>query len=133
MNMIDKIRDKLTEYDFAIYDQYEIENGEYLFLVDDMLIFVNNELNLMNVSFQATTKPDVVATNILILKEIPELLNKNIGIMDSFIFTRENKMVQGDKAFELIEKTIADSAIKQYNVQLTYEHILTNSKDMPEC
>lgn len=133
MNMIDKIRDKLTEYDFAIYDQYEIENGEYLFLVDDMLIFVNNELNLMNVSFQATTKPDVVATNILILKEIPELLNKNIGIMDSFIFTRENEMVQGDKAFELIEKTIADSAIKQYNVQLTYEHILTNSKDMPEC
>jgi len=67
-DLLDKIKNKLLEYGFDIYDQYKVENDDYLFLVNDMVIIVNMKTHKTSISFQATTKPDVVATNILILK-----------------------------------------------------------------
>ena len=123
--LLTKIEKKLLEYGFDIYDQYKVENDDYLFLVNDMVIFVNMKTKETSISFQATTKPDIVATNILILKEIPAL--SKMYIMDSFIFTDERQMLRGEEAFELIRKTIEKSAVDKYVKELTYATILNNT------
>lgn len=128
--LVNKIKGKLLEYNFEIYNEYPVENGEYLLLVNDMLIFVNMKQKYINISFQAVTKPDIVANNILILKEIVDTCD--INIMDSFIFTKKNKVIMGDEAFDLIKKSIENNAIKDYDKQMSYVSILTDTKGF-EC
>ena len=129
-DMLTKIEKKLLEYGFDIYDQYKVENEQYLFLVNDMVIFVDIESGDISISFQATTKPDVVANNVLILKEIPDL--KKLFIMDSFIFTENRRMVRGDEAYELIKQSVENAAVKEYIQKMTYSSILVNA-DCHKC
>ena len=129
-DMLIKIEKKLLEYGFDIYDKYKVEGTQFLFLVNDMVIFVDEETDETSISFQATTKPDVVANNILILKEIPEL--DNIFIMDSFIFNDKKEMIRGDKAFKLIEESIGNQAVDEYIKELTYASVLKNA-ECHEC
>ena len=77
--------DRFAEYDYKIYDRFRVEeNNEYLFFVEDMIIFIkDDDPEHIGVSFQVTTKPHVSANHVLILKEIEEL--KDIFIMECFI------------------------------------------------
>lgn len=129
-DMLTKIEKKLLEYGFDIYDQYKVEDEQWLFLVTDMVIFVDINTGETNVSFQATTKPDIVANNILILKEIPEL--DDLRVMDSFIFNDYKQMIRGEEAFELIQSSIENKAVEKYVKELSYASLLNNS-DCHEC
>jgi len=129
-DLLTKIEKKLLEYGFDIYDQYKVEDEQWLFLVTDMVIFVDINTGETNISFQATTKPDTVANNILILKEIPDL--DDLRVMDSFIFNDNKQMIKGDEAFKLIQSSIENKAVEKYVKGLTYASLLNNS-DCHEC
>jgi len=129
-SMLTKIEEKLLEYGFDIYDQYKADDEQWLFLVTDMVIFVDVNTGETNISFQATTKPDIVANNILILKEIPDL--DDLRVMDSFIFNDSKQMIRGDEAFDLIQSSIENKAVEKYVKELTYASVLNNS-DCHEC
>ena len=94
-NLVEKIELKLEEYGIAIFDRYEIENNDYVFIVEDMFIIVHKNMKDISISFQVSTKPDVVASNILILKEIKYI--KNINIMEVFAFTDEKRLYVVEK------------------------------------
>ena len=129
--LISEVEAKLNEYGINIYDQHPIENGEYVFLVEDMIISTKEKDKSMTVAFQATTRPEIVANNMLLLLEIDSLVD--IDVSDSFIFDEKKKIIFGDDAFSLIDRAIKMAAIKDFSMNKVYEDILRNSEDFYEC
>lgn len=129
LSLVEKVEHKLYEYDIPIFDHYEIENNEYTFVVEDMLIIVHNETKI-SISFQVSTKPEVVANNTLILNEIEEI--EFISIMESFAFTTDRKLVSGKQAYELFQETMEHNIIQDYQQNKYYEMILMSTKGY-EC
>ena len=129
-NLVEKIELKLEEYGIAIFDRYEIENNDYVFIVEDMFIIVHKNMKDISISFQVSTKPDVVASNILILKEIKYI--KNINIMEVFAFTDEKTIVCGRKAYDLFQKSIKQDIINDIEQTRMYQNILLTAKGF-EC
>lgn len=111
---------KLSEYDYQIYKEFEEEKHDIIF-TEDMVIYVFPE-NTIGISFQATAKADTVANNVMILNEIPEVMD--IEIMESFIYNTKNEVVQGDAAYDLVEQSLKQSAINEYVRQQVYKNLL---------
>lgn len=129
-NLVEKVELKLQEYGIQIFDHYEIENDEYTFIVEGMIIVVHKNMKDVSISFQVSTKPEIAANNTLILKEILEI--KNINIMDSFAFTSEKKLVCGEQAYELLQKAIKQGVANDLEQSIIYKNILINQKGF-EC
>ena len=123
-DLVEKVQNKLNEYDFTIYNHYSADEEEYIFMVEDMLLFVHKKKNEVNISFQVTTRPDIVAQHILILKEIE---NTEINIMDSFIYDHQRTFVSGDKAFNLVENSIKNQGVKEFIEKQTMTEMLEKS------
>lgn len=128
--LVAEVEKKLVEYGIDIYDHHAIENDEYIFLAEDMIIYARDKKKTMSIAFQATTRPDIVANDILILLEIDEL--NNLDIMESFIFNEKNEMIYGDDAFDLVLQGITNLAIKDFSIDKVYESIL-RSASCHEC
>jgi len=125
-NLVTKVKKKLLEYGFDIYDQYKGSSNQYIFLVENMVIFLDLDTNDISISFQATTPPDIAANNILIIQEISEI--HDISVMESFIFTKDKQIVKGKLAYEFIRKSVENQVIEKYNQQLMYISYLSGSK-----
>ncbi len=129
-NLIEKIKSKLTEYNIMIFDYYEIENKNYIFIVEDMFIILHNNTRDISVSYQVSTKPEIAANNLLILLEIKQI--KNVSIMESFAFNSKREMVCGDKAYELLDETIKKDIAYNLEKDRAYIDILMQSEGY-EC
>ena len=125
LSLVEKVELKLYEYDISIFDHYKIENDEYTFIVEDMLIIVHNK-NKISISFQVSTKPEIVANNTLILNEIEEI--EHISIMESFAFTEDKKLVCGKKAYEMFQETTEHNIIQNFEQSKYHKMILMNTK-----
>ena len=128
MSLINVVRDKVEEYGIQIYNDYSIENNEYVFFIEDAVIFVNEKDKSIGVSFHAATKPDKTAKIVLILNE----MKIQIHIMDSFVFDKDNKYLSGDKAFELIDIARQEKIIEEFMKNQVYQQILLSS-ECHEC
>lgn len=115
------VKDKIDEYGIPILKLNE-DDKQNVFFLDNMVIFINSDDNI-KVAFQATTKPEDAANDILIFQEIPDI---SIEIMESFIYCEDNKLISGDDAYKLINDTIKAAAIKDYATEATYVDILNN-------
>jgi hypothetical protein len=124
MSIVDNVRSKAEEYGLKIFDDYPVESKEYVFFIEDMMLFVNEEEKTIGVSFQASAKPEHVGNMILILNE----MNEELDIIESFIFDKNNRYLSGDKAFELIEKTKQSEIIQNFIKQQTFNEILIKAK-----
>lgn len=111
---------KLSEYDYQIYKEFEEDEHDIIF-TEDMVVYIFPE-NTLGISFQATAKADIVANNVMILNEIPEVMD--IEIMDSFIYNTKNEVIQGNEAYELVENSIRQEAINEYVRQQIYKNLL---------
>jgi hypothetical protein len=124
MMVLDKVRTKLEEYGLQIFAEYPVEDSEYVFYVEDMMLFVGTKDNIIGVSFQATLKPDKTANIMLILNE----LKLEVDVMESFIYDRNNRCVTGNKAFELIENAKQSTIIQDFLKEQTLHEILLTAK-----
>lgn len=131
--LVKKIEEKMLEYGMKIYDHYDIENSEdeHVFLVEDMIVFVREQENEVNVSYQATTRPDIAAKYLLILSETDHDLEFNI--MDSFIYNEDDQLISGDEAYNLIDETKKHIAIKDYVEEQAIQKIFEVSKPTFVC
>ena len=116
---VQSIKDKIDEYGITLLDHDDKEN---IFFLDKMIIFIKSNNNI-KVAYEATTKPEDAANDILIFQEIPDI---DIEIMESFIYSKDNKLISGEDAYKLINDTIRAEGIKAYMTQETYTDILTN-------
>jgi hypothetical protein len=127
MNIIDETRDKLKEYGIEIFSEYplnDFENGEYLFMADNMMLFVHSKNNEIGISFQAETRPRSVANSLLIILEIDSDID--IDIMESFVVDENKHFVSGEKAFEIINKKNQYQAMNEVFKDQVYSELLLN-------
>lgn len=123
-DLIEKVQNKLNEFDFKIYNHYSVDKEEYIFMVENMLLFVHEKRNEINISFQVTTRPDIVAQHTLILKEIEDT---EINIMDSFIYDHQRIFISGDRAFNLVENSIKKQGVQEFIEHQTMKDMLEKS------
>jgi hypothetical protein len=127
MSIVDKVRSKINEYGLEIYSDYPLidhDGEDYVFFVEEMILFINEKEKSIAVSFQASTKPERAANIILILNET----KTNIDVMESFIFDKNNEYLSGEKAFDLIEKSKQSDVIQDFVKDQTYREILLTAK-----
>lgn len=117
------VKDKIEEYGITIFKHHLGDENQYVFFCQDMVIFVFPDNISISIAFQATTKPDIAATDILILQEIPGI---EIEIMESFIYCKDNKLICGDAAFQLVKDTIKAEGASEYMREEAYSHLLNN-------
>ena len=130
MSLTDLVSKKLDEYGLKIYEHYQIENSnEFTFYLKEGILFVDNEKETINISFQVTTKPDMAAKITLVLNEVS---CKRIAIMDSFIFNNKNEYITGNEAYNLVEKVKQQKIEKEVQQEYIYTEILANSRCI-EC
>ena len=128
MSIIDKVRAKINEYGLEIFSDYPVDGDEYVFFIEDTMLFIKEKEKSIGVSFQAITRPERAANMILILSEI----KIDINVMESFVFNRNNEYISGEKAFELIEKTKQSDTIQGLMKDQMYREILLTS-ECHEC
>ncbi len=131
MSIVDETREKLEEYGIEIHTEYPLHDSEHLFMVDNMLLFVNTEENEIGVSFQAETRPRKVANSLLIVLQIESL--NDVDIMESFVIDENNKFISGEKAFEAINKKNQYEALSEMFKEQAYTQVLLSSGTLGEC
>jgi len=127
---VEKILKKLKEYGFKIYNQYSDDDGNYYFMIDNMVISYDINCKVLSIAFKASTKPEVVANNVLILKEVDEI--KDFIIMESFIY-KGTKILSGKEAHKYIEETHGKKEVGKYIREQNELDILLYSKYFGHC
>lgn len=125
LNLVEKVKQKLDEYDIPIFDQYENERNEYIITAENMILSIKNK-NSIGVSFYVATKPEISASSMGILYETKEI--KTIAIMESFAITKEKEIVSGDEAYELLKKTMKNNIIQDFETDNYYKMLLAATK-----
>lgn len=126
--LVKKVQKKLGEYGITIYNDYKLENNEYIFITKNAVILVNKKDKSFGISFQVTTKAEEAATLTLIISEI----DQPVYIMESFIFDQNHQFISGEEAYQLVQKANKESVKSQVNIEQTYKRYLDNVKGF-EC
>lgn len=126
---VKKILKKLDEYGFELYNQYSDDNN-YYFIIDDMVLCYDDNDEILSVAFKASTKPEKVANNTLILKEIEGI--KDLEIMESFIY-KGKEILSGKDAHKYIEKVHGKKEIGKYLQKQNQIQMLLYSKKHGNC
>jgi hypothetical protein len=126
MSQVEDVRLKLQEYGIEIYAEYPMDDGDYCFQTEKMLIFVNEKESSICVGFVADMRPEDSSNYLLILNEIKTL--KKIDITESYTFDENNQFITGEEAFDFVKKNIMSEMMGEYARQQTYNEILKNHK-----
>ena len=126
MTDIDKVKEKLEEYGIEIYSDYALSDNEYVFMVEKMAVFVNEEGHALGVSFHAETRPETAGNYTLILKEIPDI--EKIEVMESFIFVKDKKYIIGQKTIFIIQKKNIKKLNSVIAKEYSYSELLMTDK-----
>lgn len=127
MDLCSKVSSKLKEYGIKVFDHHKIENSEeYVYYTEKMIVFVRDDE--INIAIQATTRPNEAANLALIMNEI----DCEIGVMESFIHDENKNYIEGDEAFDLIEKYNKMKIEDDVRIQAMYTDFLENCEGY-EC
>jgi hypothetical protein len=124
MDIVEDVRTKLEEYGIGIYTDYPLNKEEYLFMVDNMLLFIHTENHEIGISFQAETRPKTVANCLLIILEIDSV--SDVDIMESCIVDENKNFISGEKAFKIIDAKNQNQALGEIFKDQEYTEILAN-------
>ena len=124
-NLVKLVEDKLNQYGFIMIRDYPVED-DHMFETGDMMIFVNDEKKTLSISFKASTRPEDVSKQILILKEIDEI--SFTYIMDSFTYDAKSNLITGDDAHEFNKRELENKAVIRFAQFEAYNDILISEK-----
>ena len=123
---VDSIVDKLTEYGMGLLTDYPTQDKGHCFMTKDMMIFLDKDDDSVAITFQADSKPEDVASNLMIVNEIDGI--SDIAIMESFIYDKDNKFISGNEAHELVQASLIEAAFRTVATQQAYNQILMTVK-----
>ena len=123
---VESVLKKINEYGFALFSDYKTEDRGHCFVVEDMMVFLDEDDNSISVTFQADCKPEKSAMKTLILSEIEGVTD--ISIMESFIYDKENNFISGEDAHILLKDEIILHAFQRAAKSHAYSEILQNIK-----
>lgn len=119
--LVEAVLKKLYEYGIEVYNQYAMEKNSHVFMTNYFTLFLDLSDNSIGVSFHAATKPEYVANHTLIIDEIEGI--SRIDVMQSHAY-KENKIVSGDEAFNLIQ----DQLLQDFIEKQRYNKILMSNE-----
>ena len=126
MSLFDSVKEKMDEYGIDIYHIEKIPGTkEQIFYVEDMVLFINDKVKSIGLSFQATTKPDRAANLTLIVAEID---CENISIMEGFIFNESSEFLSGEQAYKLVDQSKKNELLQQIQKEQMDEDLLKKVK-----
>lgn len=127
MEMVDvsKVIEKFDEYGMRVFTDYPTQRNEHCFMVENMIVYLDKKDSTIAVSFLASSRPEHVANNLLILKEIEDV--EDIFVMESFVYDMNDKFVSGNDAHELVKKSIELEALKEFTKRQAYTEVLVKS------
>jgi 3-methyladenine DNA glycosylase AlkC len=117
---------KFEEYGMRLFTDYPTEENQHCFMVENMIVYLDKKDNSIAVSFLASSKPEQVAQNMMILSEIKDL--DDIYVMESFVYDMNDKFVSGDDAHNLVKQSIEHEALKEFAKRQTYIEVLSKAK-----
>ncbi len=121
------VEKKLAEYGMVVLNDYPMDDEkQHTFILDHMILFLTFGDKSLAISFHAGMKPEEAAQNLLILEEIKSI--SKIDVLDSFIINNRNKVVSGEAAFELLEKSNKSKILVEHMRSEEYVRILQSSK-----
>jgi len=121
---VDAVIKKLSEYGFGLFTDYPTEDQGHCFITTGMMIFLDEEDDSIAVTFQADSKPEDVASSLLMINEIENITE--LSVMESFIYDKNNKFISGSEAHDIVKGDIILRAFKELAKQETYTEILKN-------
>ena len=123
-NLIDRVISTLNEFGIDVYEHHPIEDesDEYVLLAENMIIVYDPPVREIKISFLVSTLPQDAARLTLILRTVKGV--KKVTIMEPFIFNEEGKVLSGDSAIELFEKTKKSEIIKNFVKEQEHMYIL---------
>ncbi len=117
-----ELKTKLDQYGIEIYDNYLVEDEEVYTHCDKMIIIYNKKQQTYAVSFEASSKPELVGNMMIILNQ----LNKPIEIMESHTYNKKNIPIFGNEAYEEIKKNINTETKKKIEEDMYFQELLSN-------
>lgn len=130
MSLTKQVTQKLDEFGLYILDEHALESeSDYVFYLEEMIVFINEADNSISVTFKATTRPERSATLALILNQIKEV---DMHVMEPFMFNSKNEFLSGEKAYEEIKSFYSERFSQELQKQQFYSDILERA-DCHEC
>lgn len=123
------IVDKMAEYGMIIFRDYPIEETktmQHVFICENMVLFLDHKDGSLSVSFHASSRPEEVSRNTLILNEMEEF--DELYIMESYVVDNNNEFICGDDAFNIVRESVEATIIKKVFEKTQYEQILRTAK-----
>ena len=118
---------KLVEYGMFLLNEYPIEEeNQHVYMLEDMILFLNLYDSSISISFNVRMKPEIAAQNILILEEIKSI--SRVDVLDSYMVNNKNKVVSGEAAYELLKKSDRAEILIEHLRDEQYKRILETSK-----
>jgi len=126
MAEITEVVKKFEEYGMKLFTDYPTAKNEHCFMVDNMIVYLDKKDNTIAVSFLASSKPEEVASSMMILNEIKGL--DDIFVMESFVYDLNEKFISGDDAHKLVKESIQHEALKEFTKRQAYIEVLSKAK-----
>jgi hypothetical protein len=121
------LEQKLIEYGMVILNDYPIEEeNQHVYILEDMILFLSFFDNSLSISFNVKLKPETAAQNLIIFEEIKSI--SMFDILDSYVINNKNKIVCGEKAYEILEKSNRAEILIEHLRDEQYRRILETSK-----
>jgi len=132
MSTVKKIVKFLDKYNFEIVDHYNTEkdSNKHLFLLLDYIIHFDKKKKILDVSCKAGTDASIFANDVLILNEIPGIID--INIMEPYLIVKGN-LISGKEAVDQWKTNYIDSIISSFVIQQQQMEWLIQEENLPEC
>ena len=130
MAEVSQVIKKFEQYGMKMFTDHPSTEHQHCFMVENMIVYLDKKDNSIAVSFLASSKPEEVASNMMILSEIEDL--DGIYIMESFVYDMDDKFISGDDAHKLVKKSIEHEALRDFAKRQTYIEVLSKA-NCHEC
>lgn len=126
MAKVTEVVKKFEKYGMKLFTDYQTVENQHCFMVENMIVYLDKKDNTIAVSFLASSKPEEVANNMMILSEIEDL--NDIFVMESFVYDMNDKFISGDDAHKIVKESIEHNALKEFAKRQTYIEVLSKAK-----
>jgi len=125
MTDVSKVVKKFEEYGMKLFTDYPTTKNEHCFMVENMIVYLDKKDNTLAVSFLASSRPELVGQNLMILHEIEDL--DDIFVMESFVYDMNDRFISGEDAHIIVKKSIEYEALKEFAKGQAYIDVLKNA------
>lgn len=119
-NVIQKIKEYLSNNNIKVLTDYTVDNRDYL-ITDFMIVNYSNKDKIIDLSFNVSTRADIAAHFTLMLNELEDV--NGISIMEIYMIDENGKYISGSECIkkhqENMRKLVIDDFVSE-EVQLHY-------------